>query len=259
MSRRSPLLGSALAALLAARPAAAQPPPQDTGAIFRAGIEAFEAGNFRIALDAFERLFALRGNPDLLFNIYRCHRAMGDPAQAAVALRRYLLARPDRVDRAELEGELTRLDAQARALTLPPAPTPTPTPTPTLTPTPSPAPTPARPPRPAPPTTPTARDVGPGPWITLGLGAALAGTGVALMVTAVSAQTDAANATSERARQSSLDGASSQHTAGVVMLGVGGAAMLGGVLWRVLAPRGPAVDVVPGSGRVAVSLTVRWP
>ncbi len=93
----------------------------------------------------------------------------------------------------------------------------------------------------------------------MGLGAALAGTGVALMLTAVGAQSDAANATSERARQSTLDGASTQHTAGVVMLGVGGAAVLGGVLWRVLAPRGPVVDVVPGSGRVALSLTVRWP
>jgi hypothetical protein len=248
MSPRSPLLGFALVAVLFARPAVAQTLPQEPAAIFRVGIEAFEAGNFRIALEAFERLFALRGNPDLLFNIYRCHRAMGDPAQAAVALRRYLLARPDRVDRAELESELTRLDAQARALTLP---TPTPSPTPT--------PAPIAPPRPVAPTPTPAREVGPGPWITLGLGAALAGTGAALMVLAGSAQSDAANATSERARQSSLDGASSQHTAGVVMLGVGGAAVLGGVLWRVLAPRGPAVDVVPGSGRVAVSVTVRWP
>ena len=252
MSPRSPLLGIALVALLYPRPAAAQTLPQEPAAIFRVGIESFEAGNFRLALDAFERVFALRGNPDLLFNIYRCHRAMGDPARAAVALRRYLLARPDRVDRAELEGELTRLDVQARALALP-------TPTPPPTPTPTPAPTPTQPPRPTLPPAPTAREVGPGPWITLGLGAALAGTGVALMVTAVDAQSDAANATSERARQSSLDGASSQHTAGVVMLGVGGAAMLGGVLWRVLAPRGPAVDVVPGSGRVALSVTVRWP
>jgi tetratricopeptide (TPR) repeat protein len=250
MSPRSSLLGFALVAVLFARPAVAQTLPQEPAAIFRVGIEAFEAGNFRIALEAFERLFALRGNPDLLFNIYRCHRAMGDPAQAAVALRRYLLARPDRVDRAELEGELTRLDAQARALTLP---------TPPPAPTPAPAPTPPPAPRPAAPTPTPAREVGPGPWITLGLGAALAGTGVALMVLAGSAQSDAANATSERARQSSLDGASTQHTAGVVMLGVGGAAALGGVLWRVLAPRGPAVDVVPGNGRVAVSLTVRWP
>lgn len=250
MSPRSTLLGFALVAVLFAHPAVAQTLPQEPAAIFRVGIEAFEAGNFRIALEAFERLFALRGNPDLLFNIYRCHRAMGDPAQAAVALRRYLLARPDRVDRAELEGELTRLDAQARALALP---------TPPPAPTPAPAPTPPPAPRPVAPTPTPAREVGPGPWITLGLGAALAGTGVALMVLAGSAQSDAANATSERARQSSLDGASSQHTAGVVMLGVGGAAALGGVLWRVLAPRGPAVDVVPGSGRVAVSLTVRWP
>ena len=171
-----------------------------------------------------------------------------------MALRRYLLARPDRVDRTELEGELSRLDAQARALTLPTAP---PTAPPAVSPTP--APPVAQPPRPTRPPAPTAREVGPGPWITLGLGAALAGTGVALMVTAVGAQSDAANATSERARQSSLDGASSQHTAGVVMLGVGSAAVLGGVLWRVLAPRGPAVEVVPGSGRVAVSVTVRWP
>jgi tetratricopeptide (TPR) repeat protein len=251
MSPRCPPLGFALAALLSTSSADAQTLPQEPAAIFRVGIESFEAGNFRVALAAFTRVFELRGNPDLLLNIYRCHRAMGDPAQAALYLRRYLLARPDRVDRAELEVELTRLDAQARALVLPTTPPPT-TPPPTTPPPEAPS-RPAVPPRAAP------RDPGVGPWITVGLGAALMGAGVGLMVVANNTQSGSANASSERARQASLDGASTENAAGVVMLGVGGAAVLGGVLWRVLAPRAPAVDVVAGRGQVSLSLTARWP
>lgn len=229
------VVGLVLAGAIAAGRAGAQPLPQDPGAIFSVGVEAFEAGNFRRALEAFERVFALRGNPDLLFNIYRCHRAMGDPERAVHALRRYLVARPDVPERATLEAELTSLDAQARAL--------------------------AARPRPAAPRGPASAPRGPGagPWIVLGAGAIVAGVGVGLMVAAGGSQGDASSAPSELARQERLDGASAQHTAGIALLATGSAAAVAGVLWRVLAPRGPTVDVAVGADRVALTLGARWP
>lgn len=232
-------MGLILAGAIATGRASAQPLPQDPGAIFSVGIEAFEAGNFRRALEAFERVFALRGSPDLLFNIYRCHRAMGDPERAVNALRRYLVARPEVPERATLEGELAALDAEARALAARPrveAPQP-----------------PARPPAL------TSRGPGAGPWIVLGAGAVMAGVGVGLMVAAGGSQGDASSAPSETARQERLDGASTQHTAGVALLATGSAAAIAGVLWRVLAPRGPTVDVAVGTDRIALTLGARWP
>ena len=237
-----------LVALSAASPARAQLRVDDAQAFFREGTAAYEAHDYRRALDVFERVFALRGNPDLLFNVYLCHRAMGDPEQAARALRRFLVARPEHPEHARLSATLAQLDADASALATRRAPQPTVT-APT-----APTVVGVAPPVLPPPT----RGSGPGagPWVLLGTGIAAAGVGAALMLTA--SVDDAANARSERARADLLDGASAQHTAGAVVLGVGAAAALGGVLWRVLAPgAAPSVSVRPGG--VAMSFTARWP
>lgn len=211
---------------------------------------AYEAGDYRRALSAFERVFALRGVPDLLFNIYLCHRAMGDPEPAARALRRFLIARPAHPERARYEAVLAELDAQARALaerrTPPVAPPPV-------------APPPVAPP---PPRAAPSSEPGAGPWIVLGTGVAAAGVGVALMLSANGDVRDAANASGERARLDLLDGASTQHTIGAALLGVGAAAALGGVLWRALAPSGSAARALSlgaGPGGVSVQFAARWP
>lgn len=226
-----PLIG-----VLSSGVAVAQPLPEGAAANFNVGISAFEQGNFRRALEAFERVFALRGNPDLLFNIYRCHRAMGDPLRAAQALRRYLIARPGAPDRATLEADLARLDAEARQLAAPVVRAPAPTP------------------RRA-----ASTDPGAGPWIVIGAGVVAAGLGAGLMLAASASQADGSGDSGELARRDRLDSASSQHTAGIALVGVGAAAGLAGVLWRVLAPRAPAVQVAVTGEQVAFTLSARWP
>lgn len=238
-----------LAALLGAPALGAQPRNEDAQSLFREGTAAFEASDYRRALAAFERVYALRGNPDLLYNIFLCHRAMGEPGEAAVALRRYLVARPQHPERARLTELAAQLEADQRALSAQrAAPPPPPPPGPPAAPSPLPAPR------------ATSSGPGAGPWIVLGGGVVAAGVGLALMLSANGQVDDAANASGERARADLLDGASTQHTVGVALLGVGAAAAVGGVLWRALAPgRAPTLSMGVGAGGVALTLGGRWP
>jgi hypothetical protein len=68
----------------------------------------FRAGNFRPALQNFQRTFDLTGNPAILFNIAVTWQRLGEPGEAARALRRYLIAQPQALNRADVEQQPER-------------------------------------------------------------------------------------------------------------------------------------------------------
>jgi TolB-like protein len=97
------------------------------------------------------------------------------------------------------------------------------------------------------------------PWVTVGLGAVTAGVGIGLMASA-SAQGAALNADKANLYWADLQarGASVQgtYTTGAVLLGVGAAALAGGLLWAWLASASdappPMVQVGIGPGGIAI-------
>ena len=72
----------------------------------------FSHARYREALGEFDKAYQLAPIPDLLFNIGRCHELLGDTREAAASYRRYLAAKPDAEDRAELSAHLAQLEGK---------------------------------------------------------------------------------------------------------------------------------------------------
>lgn len=230
---------AALAAMLLLAPTASAQPVVDAARNYvRSGLDAFEAGRFAEAASAFREAHAISHRAELLFNVGRAEAAGGNLQAAIEALTLFRSAGAPGFDRAALDEQIRQLQAQlaeqerlaaeARAQNAPP---------------------------PAPP---VARSVieprwyrveyqqsavnAVGPWVTLGLGAAV---GVAGIIQGVAAGADVSllrdvNAGVTPWSQSAQDaqnGASGALTRATVLGAVGGTMVLGGVLWLLL--RGP--------------------
>lgn len=88
------LLAAALAALLLASPAAAQPSSRDLATartLFRDGVAASEAGDWTRALDLFERAHALSQRADVLLNVAAAQIELGRLIDAGETYRRFLV------------------------------------------------------------------------------------------------------------------------------------------------------------------------
>lgn len=134
---------------------------------FEQGRVAYEAGNFRTALERFQEAYRLTNEPDVLYNVATAADRLREDRVALEAYRGYLASRPDSADRAQVEArievlstrlareeeERARREAEEQALREQLAR--------------------ARP-----------SDPGPTPWIVLGTGAALVAAGVVLVVVA---------------------------------------------------------------------------
>jgi len=97
------------------------------------GAVAFERGRFREALVEYEKAYEAAPIPELLYNIGRCHEGLRETAEAIAAYRRYLAARPDAEDRAELEAHVAELERASRSPSSEAAPAPPPKPAPATT------------------------------------------------------------------------------------------------------------------------------
>jgi len=90
--------------------------------------EAFAAGNYKIALDIYAKLYAEKLHPTFLRNIGRCYQNLGEPERAISSFREYLRkAKSIPADeRAEVEGYIAEMEAlqkqQAAAAAPPPPP-----------------------------------------------------------------------------------------------------------------------------------------
>ncbi|MBL8624339.1 MAG: hypothetical protein JNK64_23735 [Myxococcales bacterium] len=88
---------------LAATPAIAGPP--DAG-LWKQAEADFEAGRFAEALAAFETLYQLKPQPELLFAMGRCHQQLGDCVRATERFRAFLATGPDPAARDAAEARM---------------------------------------------------------------------------------------------------------------------------------------------------------
>ncbi|MEM9192287.1 MAG: tetratricopeptide repeat protein [Myxococcota bacterium] len=194
---------------------------------FQAGTEAYEAGNFERALLEFHRAYELTQSSDILYNIATVADRARRDREALEAYQSYLEVRPDTEDRAHIEGRVRVLRRELDARNEPDVE--------------------ARPERPAPEIRTEVvyvdrtiiEDEGPGaiPWVLAGSGAALAVAGGVMLVLSamdISAVEDPGEGAEWRDVEGRYDRAQLLGPIGSVLVGVGGAVALAGVLWGLL-------------------------
>ncbi|HET6416888.1 MAG TPA: tetratricopeptide repeat protein [Polyangiales bacterium] len=193
---------------------------------FSIGTQAYADGEFDTALASFQRAYELTGSPDLLFNVATVSDRMRRDEEALEAYEAYLQARPDSADREHVEGRIEVLraaieerrraeieaDIEARKAAVEAAAK-------------------VRAERPL------TQHVGPGPgpWITIGMsGAAVLGGAVLLGMGQRNENqvTSAPPGSSYSTFQDVADRGPRLSKAGIALLSVGGAGLVGGVIWQ---------------------------
>src|SRR5262245_18203367 len=96
--------------------AMAQVEAPNTGAraLYDEGVKRFRSGEFREALELFEKAYALDPDPVLVYNIARAHESLGDGERALDAYKRYLESSPNAEDRGAVEQRMSTLQRQIR-------------------------------------------------------------------------------------------------------------------------------------------------
>jgi tetratricopeptide (TPR) repeat protein len=172
---------------------------------FTTGTRAYANGEFKTALTSFQRAYELTGSPDLLYNIATVSDRMRRDQQALEAYEGYLEARPKSADREHVESRIdvlraaiearrrAELDAEIEARSAAIEAA-------------------AR----VKAERPLTQHVGPGPgpWITIGVGGAAVVTGAILV------------------GLGQRDQKSVGTKAGVALMAVGGAGVIGGMIWQ---------------------------
>ncbi|MBW2463237.1 MAG: PEGA domain-containing protein [Deltaproteobacteria bacterium] len=85
---------------------------REAGERFAAGIEHFEARQYREAIHEFEIAVSLVPSADIWFNVARCYELLREFEPAIQFYRRYLRDRVDPPDRATVEEHITNLEAR---------------------------------------------------------------------------------------------------------------------------------------------------
>jgi tetratricopeptide (TPR) repeat protein len=244
------LLLGALSTSALARPASAATPPlpvactsvspgeSDSAHVrYQAGKEYYDEANYDAAITQFREAYKKDCTKhDLLIIISRAYELKGDRAAAIEALEEYLKRVPGSRDAPQHRTRVENLRKQvelAQVATAPPAPA-----SPAITPPP-----------------PEVREHTVPPWVVAGVGFAGAVTGLVVILTAPSLPTgcNAASgqctsipgetSTQYEERRSQAGASQTQPTVGAVVLGVGGAVLVGGLLWHFLEPTGPVARV----------------
>lgn len=257
------MIRAAVLAATLALPAVAAAQPMDAAArnYVRSGLTAFEERRFAEAARAFREAHAISHRPELLFNVGRAEAAAGNLSAAVEALTLFRDAGAPNFDRAALDAQIQELQAQrdaqqrreaeARAQNAPPPPAPE-----------------------------VRTVVEPrwfrveyqqttlntvGPWVTLGVGAALGVFGVvqgAMAASNVALLNDVNRGQTpwSQSAQDARDAAPGQVTRAAIFGGVGGAMVLGGALWMILRGRGERrevrTDPVLGLSPAGIGLSV---
>jgi tetratricopeptide (TPR) repeat protein len=226
-------------------------------ALFMAGRVAFDEGRYEAAVKHFEASYEQSKRPALLYNIGQCYDRMRRDEEAISAFERYLAVETDPEMRASVETRMIAL--RAAVASRKPAPAAQAGAGSALR---------TEPPPLALDSSPARFDVVPplrseprrwwlgAPALTAGGGVMLGLTGGLLMVLGNVHGHDVEHAEvgrSYKGLQSDLDGAERQWVAGQVLLGVGAAAVAGGLVWLLLDRReraGVQVSMTPTSLRL---------
>jgi tetratricopeptide (TPR) repeat protein len=193
---------------------------------FAVGTRAYAHGEFKTALTSFQRAYELTDSADLLYNIATVSDRMRRDEEALEAYEGYLEARPKSADRehvesridvlraaieargrAELDAEIEARNAAIEAAARVKAERP-------LT---------------------QHVGPGPGPWITIGVGSAAVVTGAILVGLGQRDQKNvesAAPGSSYAMVQEMADRGPRRSKAGVALMAVGGAGLIGGIIWQ---------------------------
>ncbi len=193
---------------------------------FAEGTEAYQQGEFETALARFRRAYELTESPDLLYNIATVSDRMRRDEEALRAYEGYLEARPRSADgehirsrievlraaieareRAELEAEIEARKAAMEAAAKIKAERP-------LT---------------------QHVGPGPGPWITMGAGGAVLVSGAVLFGLGQRDQNKVETAppgSSYSTFEAMADRGSRRTKTGIALMGLGGAAVIGGMIWQ---------------------------
>jgi len=205
---------------------------------FANATNAYADGEFESALASFRRAYDLTGSPDILYNIATVSDRMRRDEDALEAYEGYIEARPKSVDRehvesrievlraaiearrraeldAEIEARKAAIDAAARIKAERP-----------LT---------------------HYVGPGPGPWITIGVGGAALATGAVLLGLGqrdMKKVEDPVPGSSYSIVQEMGDRGPKRSKAGIALMAVGGAGIIGGVIWQLTGGHDEAIPEV---------------
>lgn len=186
--------------------------------LFEASDSAYKSGQFEHAAELLREAYALYPEPLLLYNLGRAQEGLGDASGAIASYEKYLREANDIKDRGAIERRIATLEAQlakqeedARRRAEeeerrrdPPPPLDDRTPLEKL-----------------------------GPWITLGTGGLATATGGYFAIRASSTHDDAVATPIQRDAAELQRSAERSATIANVMFAVGGAAIVGGIVWKV--------------------------
>jgi tetratricopeptide (TPR) repeat protein len=205
-------------------------------ALFAAGEVAYREGRYENALHYFRQAYDLSHRPVLLYNIGAAADRLRRDDETIAAFEQYLAEIPDASNRGEVEARLSvlrRARDEAARVEPPPIETEAHETVP-----------------------PPVRSEGPGPWpwVTLGAGAAVAIVGAILLGLAVADVSTVENAplhSTWAAVEGAYDRAEPMSIAGATLLGLGGAVMIGGLVWGIAGGGGASeqrmtLRVLPG-------------
>jgi len=209
--------------------------------VFKIGKQQYDDNNHELAINLFKDAYTRDcSKHELLIIISRSYELKGDKAEAVRALEIFLQRDPTNSD---AETYRRRIKQMRDSLVVAPPPTATPAPTATQ------------------PPPPKGEDRGhtPYPWILVGLGGAAVVAGVVVLATAPKFPENCTRSTgtcalnqgelresaSYKDRQERAGNAVNQPIAGGVIAGIGGAFVVGGLLWHFLEPTGPETSGKP--------------
>ena len=86
--------------------------------LYQAGRDAYNAGDFQKAYDAFKESFTLSHQSALLYNVASALQGLRRPHDAAEALRSYLRLKPDDLERPQIEERIRTLEEEQRLIDL---------------------------------------------------------------------------------------------------------------------------------------------
>jgi tetratricopeptide (TPR) repeat protein len=215
-----------LVLLAAASTAHAAENLQEAKARFNAGVEAYDQGQYEVALREFQRAHALSHSPALYFNMAACEEHMDHFQAAALLLRQYLIEKPDADDKANVELRIKSLEERDERLHKMNEPEPTVKPSSAMT----------APPETPPPTKAHLKYT----WVMLGVTAAVGAAAIGVGAYTVVHHSDLKNGCGN-----SVDGCTSPQISGLkstavatdVLIGVTAVAAVGTVIFAVLESR----------------------
>jgi len=103
---------------------AARARPAGTGAedLAAAGVKAFKARDYRVALDRFLAAYRLQRMPEVVWNVGRCHEELDDPESALPYFEEFRATAPDAETRALADARIAEVRARIEARRPRPAP-----------------------------------------------------------------------------------------------------------------------------------------